>query len=136
MEVVYPVLEFRKKKQTFTKVEGGSVNFFPKKLHTDCPYQILCGLCYCGVGMHAKSHVPWPTCHAHYPHNASCGWSAHLAEPCDPDASSSRHMALIGSRFHIARRLVRRSILNFAHAAVLPPLALLCLSIAGSNSYS
>jgi hypothetical protein len=26
--VVYPVLEFREEKQTFTKVEGGNVDFF------------------------------------------------------------------------------------------------------------
>jgi hypothetical protein len=111
------------------------VEFFHKKLRTDRPYQILCRLCYCGVGVLAKSHVPWPTCHAHYPHNAPCGWSAHLVEPCDPYASSSRLMALIGSRFHIARHLIRRSVLKFARATVLPPLTLLYLSIAGSSSY-
>ena len=28
MEVIYPVLEFREEKRTFTKVEGGNVDFF------------------------------------------------------------------------------------------------------------
>jgi hypothetical protein len=30
-EVVYPVLDFREKKRTFVKIEGGKVNFFPGK---------------------------------------------------------------------------------------------------------
>jgi hypothetical protein len=31
-EVVYPVLDFREEKQTFTKIKGGNVDFFQIKM--------------------------------------------------------------------------------------------------------